>query len=248
MNLFDKFNQGLSYADFIDRYANDAQKQRWQQMMEMVKLTPAQRELLGAFTRRINVLVLAGAWCGDCINQCPIFEHFAAAAPDLQTRYLDRDEHADVQRELRINAGDRVPVLVFFSEDGFDLRRVEAAARLAAVHDEIVAMPLGYHSLVGDMGTALSGGQKQRIILARALYRRPRVLFLDEATSHLDLQCERRVGCAVQKLKLTRLIIAHRPETIASADRVLLLQSGRIAREFRPRGLPNAAAGEAAAA
>jgi ATP-binding cassette subfamily B protein RaxB len=152
-----------------------------------------------------------------------------------------------VMQDDRLFAGS-VAENISFSEDGFDLRRVEAAARLAAVHDEIVAMPLGYHSLVGDMGTALSGGQKQRIILARALYRRPRILFLDEATSHLDLQCERRVGCAVQKLKLTRLIIAHRPETIASADRVLLLQSGRIAREFRPRGLPNAAAGEAAAA
>lgn len=123
MNLFDKFNQGLLYADFIDRYANDAQKQRWQQVMAAVKLTPTQLELLGSFSRRINVLVLAGAWCGDCINQCPIFEHFVAAAPALETRYLDRDEHADVQRELRINAGDRVPVLVFFSEDGQEVAR-----------------------------------------------------------------------------------------------------------------------------
>ena len=69
------------------------------------------------------VLCLAGAWCGDCINQCPAFEQFAAAAPVIRIRYLDRDDHADVQRELQINGGNRVPVLVFFSEDGFEVAR-----------------------------------------------------------------------------------------------------------------------------
>jgi hypothetical protein len=123
MNLFEKYQQGLSYADFIDRYANDVQQQRWRQVMDQVKLTTAQQELIHSFKRSMKVLVLAGAWCGDCINQCPIYEHFAAAAPAIETRYLDRDEHADVQRELRINAGDRVPVLVFFSEDGQEVAR-----------------------------------------------------------------------------------------------------------------------------
>jgi thiol-disulfide isomerase/thioredoxin len=123
MNLFDKFAAGLPYADFIARYANDGQKQRWRQVHEQVVLTPAQRELLGAFRRPMPVLVVAGAWCGDCINQCPVFEHFAAAAPVIATRYLDRDEHADAQRELRINGGNRVPVVVFFSEDGQEVAR-----------------------------------------------------------------------------------------------------------------------------
>jgi ATP-binding cassette subfamily B protein RaxB len=115
-----------------------------------------------------------------------------------------------------------------------DLAAVESAARLAAVHDEIVAMPMGYHSLIGDMGTTLSGGQKQRVILARALYRKPRLLFLDEATSHLDVDKERLVNEAVRQLRLTKLIIAHRPETIASADRVLVMHGGRIVQEIRP--------------
>jgi ATP-binding cassette, subfamily B, bacterial CvaB/MchF/RaxB len=119
--------------------------------------------------------------------------------------------------------------------DGYDLERVEAAAHLAAVHEEIAAMPMGYQSLIGDMGTTLSGGQKQRVILARALYRKPRILFLDEATSHLDVARERAVNNAIRTLDLTRVIVAHRPETIASADRVLLLKDGRIAREARPR-------------
>lgn len=122
---------------------------------------------------------------------------------------------------------------IAFGEEGFDSERIEGAARLAAVHDEIAAMPMGYHSLIGDMGTTLSGGQKQRVILARALYRMPRILFLDEATSHLDVEREHLVNEAVRELKLTKVIIAHRPETIASADRVLLMQGGRIVEEHR---------------
>ncbi|ANN66620.1 hypothetical protein BAU06_10255 [Bordetella bronchialis] len=85
-----------------------------------------------------------------------------------------------------------------------------------------------YHTLVGDMGSALSGGQKQRILLARALYKRPAFLLLDEATSNLDIACERQVNAAVRALPMTRIIIAHRPETIASANRVLCLERGTI--------------------
>jgi hypothetical protein len=123
MNLFEKFRLGLPYADFIARHANDVQKERWRQVHAQVALTPAQRDVLVAFRRQMNVLCLAGAWCGDCINQCPIFEHIAVAAPVVQVRYLDRDEHADAQRELQINGGNRVPVVVFFSEDGFEVGR-----------------------------------------------------------------------------------------------------------------------------
>src|SRR5438105_5265033 len=145
MNLYEKFSPGLPLADFLAKYATDVQKQRWRGVHEQVALTPAQRQLLAAFTRRMNVLCLAGAWCGDCINQCPIFEHFAAAAPALTVRYLDRDEHADVQRELQINGGNRVPVVVFFSEDGFEVARygertLAAYRRLAA---EIAGQVLG---------------------------------------------------------------------------------------------------------
>jgi thiol-disulfide isomerase/thioredoxin len=88
-----------------------------------VGLTPAQSDLLAQFTRETNVLVLAGAWCGDCSGQCPIFERFAEAAPVLKVRYLDRDTNPDVQAELRINGGNRVPVVVFFSEDGHEVAR-----------------------------------------------------------------------------------------------------------------------------
>lgn len=123
MNLFDKFQLGLSYNDFLARYATDDQKKRWRQVREQIKLTEAQRQLLNSFTRGMNVLCLAGAWCGDCINQCPAFDHFATAAPVIHLRFLDRDDHADVQHELQINGGNRVPVLVFFSEDGLEVAR-----------------------------------------------------------------------------------------------------------------------------
>lgn len=123
----------------------------------------------------------------------------------------------------------------------FDVRAdplaVERAARLAAIHDEIVAMPMGYQTLVGDLGSSLSGGQKQRVLLARALYRRPSILALDEATSHLDLDNERRVNAAIRALSMTRITIAHRPETIAAADRVLVFHDGRIVRDERRRGV-----------
>ena len=92
---------------------------------------------------------------------------------------------------------------------------------------------MGYHTLVGDMNAGISGGQRQRILLARALYKRPRILFLDEATSALDVDREREVNLAIRKLRLTRIIVAHRPETIASASRVIVLSEGRVAQDLR---------------
>lgn len=106
--------------------------------------------------------------------------------------------------------------------------RIEQAAQMAAVHEDIVAMPMAYHSLIGDMGSSLSGGQRQRLILARALYRHPVLLFMDEATSHLDLRRERLVNDAVRALAVTRVVVAHRPQTIAMCDRALLLQDGGV--------------------
>ena len=91
--------------------------------------------------------------------------------------------------------------------------------------DHIRATPMGFETLVGDMGSTLSGGQKQRIILARALYRRPEILFLDEATSHLDEPTEAVIVDALKDLAMTRVIIAHRPATIAHAQEVLAMDA-----------------------
>src|SRR5437764_8241348 len=120
---FDTFQQALPYDAFLAKYGTANDKPRWDRTRSAVALTDDQRKLLAKFTRRTNVLVLAGAWCGDCAAQCPAFERFAEAAPVLSVRYLDRDEHPDAQEELRVNGGDRVPVVVFFSEDGFEVGR-----------------------------------------------------------------------------------------------------------------------------
>lgn len=115
-----------------------------------------------------------------------------------------------------------------FFDANTDIEWVEECAKLAAIHDEIASMPMGYQTLVGDLGSGLSGGQKQRILVARALYKRPNILILDEATSHLDINNERLVNSALKKLQITRITIAHRPETIASADRVVKIEGKSV--------------------
>lgn len=117
---------------------------------------------------------------------------------------------------------------ISFFDPNFDQKRIEESATMAAIHQDIMAMPMAYHTLIGDMGSSLSGGQKQRLLLARALYRKPKILFLDEATSHLDVSLETVVNETVKKLNITRVMIAHRPETIAMADRVVALKAGKI--------------------
>ena len=112
---------------------------------------------------------------------------------------------------------------ISFSDEEIDMKRIVASAHASCIHEEIVNFPMNYNTLIGDMGSTLSGGQKQRILLARALYRRPQILILDEATSHLDITNEKRVNENIKKLNITRIIIAHRKETIASADRVISL-------------------------
>ena len=137
-----------------------------------------------------------------------------------------------VMQDDQLFAGSIADNICFF-DPAPDQASVEHFARLAAVHEDIIAMPMAYNTLIGDMGAALSGGQKQRILLARALYKRPRLLFLDEATSALDVQKERAVNDAIRSLKLTRIIIAHRPETIASAERVIVLQAGKVTQDLK---------------
>ena len=129
---------------------------------------------------------------------------------------------------------------ISFFDTQMDLQRVEQCARLAAIHTDIIGMPMAYNTMIGYMGTALSGGQQQRILLARALYKRPKILILDEATSHLDMKRELLVTAAVRSLSITRIIVAHRPQTAATADRMVALEGGRIVHDTRLT--PNVAA------
>lgn len=140
-----------------------------------------------------------------------------------------------VMQDDQLFAGSIADNIAFFDVQA-DKAWIEECARLACVNDEIEALPMGYHTLIGDMGASLSGGQKQRILLARALYKRPQILFLDEATSALDVDRERLVNQAIRGLSITRVIVAHRPETIAAAGRVIVLQGGRVAQDLRSVG------------
>ena len=131
-----------------------------------------------------------------------------------------RSQVGCVLQNDRLFAGSIADNIAAFSPD-LDPEQIQDAARLAGIHDEILRMPMGYETLVGDMGSSLSGGQIQRVVLARALYRRPRILFLDEATSHLDEQNERTINAAIRSLTISRVIVAHRRSTIDMADRVV---------------------------
>lgn len=111
------FALALPYDSFLERHGTPDHRARWAGVHGRVSLTPEQRRTLGGFVRRMPVLVLAGAWCGDCVNQCPIFAHFAAAAPVIDLRFLDRDALPDVAAHMKVCGGQRVPVTAFFSED-----------------------------------------------------------------------------------------------------------------------------------
>lgn len=153
-----------------------------------------------------------------------------------------RSRIAAVMQDDQLFAGTLEENIAFFDTDA-DTERVVEAAKLACVHDDIAQMPMGYRTLAGDMGTTLSGGQKQRVILARALYRRPHILFLDEATSHLDVLLEQRVNRNLDALGITRVVIAHRPQTIQAANQVYRMSGGKLQRmESQPRE-PAAVAG-----
>lgn len=118
-----KFPAGLTYEKFLAEHGTDEHRHRWSDFHARVSLTPQQQALLSSFTREMKVLCLAGAWCGDCVNQCPIFDHFARTNPRIIVRYFDRDTHPDLKDELQICGGARVPVVVFLSEDGFEVSR-----------------------------------------------------------------------------------------------------------------------------
>jgi ATP-binding cassette subfamily B protein RaxB len=151
-----------------------------------------------------------------------------------------RDQIAAVLQEDSLFTGSLADNIALF-DDAPDMERIVASAQAAALHDDVINMHMGYDTLVGDMGSSLSGGQKQRLLLARALYRQPRLLVMDEGTSHLDLAREQMVNEAIARLGITRIIIAHRLETIIAASRILAIDHGRIVdvtENFKPVKMP----------
>ncbi len=183
-----------------------------------------------------NIAIIGPSGCGKTTLLKLLLGLLSAESGKIEVDGVDikqlglrnyRSQVAAVMQDDQLLSGTLAENISFFDPEA-SLEQIYTAAQLAGIHQDILAMPMGYNSLVGDMGSSLSGGQKQRLLLARALYRQPKILFLDEATSHLDVQLEHYVNQAVQQLKMTRIIIAHRPETILSAERILLLQQGQL--------------------
>jgi ATP-binding cassette subfamily B protein RaxB len=138
-----------------------------------------------------------------------------------------RKQIAAVMQDDTLLAGSIADNISFFDPQP-DLVKIEQCAQLASIHDDIGKMTMGYNSLVGDMGSNLSGGQLQRILLARALYQSPSILYMDEATSHLDTDNEAKISEQIQHLSMTRIMIAHRKETINMANKVYQLLDGKL--------------------
>lgn len=137
------------------------------------------------------------------------------------------EQVAAVLQSDSLFAGSLAENIALFDES-VDMERVVASAMAASIHDDIAAMPMQYETLVGDMGSTLSGGQKQRVLLARALYRQPKILIMDEGTAHLDAAHERAVNAAIGAMGITRIIIAHRRETIEAAERIMVMAGGKL--------------------
>jgi hypothetical protein len=135
------FTDALPYQSFLDRYASPPQRARWDAMHGRFSLTPEQHTMLEGFARRMPVLCLAGAWCGDCINQCPVFECFARASSRIDLRFIDRDARPELRDLLAINGGHRVPVVVFLSEDWFEVSRF--GERTVSTYRRLAAEQLG---------------------------------------------------------------------------------------------------------
>ncbi len=141
MDYGKKFDSGLSYADFLHKYGSEQHRARWQGMHGQVNLSAAQIKLLGGFVREMKVMVLAGAWCGDCVNQCPIFDHFATATSKIQLRFYDRDDNPDLGELLSTCGAHRVPSVLFLSEDDFVCGRY--GDRTLAKYREMAEQQLG---------------------------------------------------------------------------------------------------------
>jgi len=144
-----------------------------------------------------------------------------------------REHVAAVMQDDQLLSGSIADNVCLF-DNSFDKDRMVQCTQLAGIHEEIMALPMTYNSLIGDMGSSLSGGQKQRVLLARAFYRLPRILFLDEGTAHLDVENERHITDALKRLQITRVSVSHRLETSSSASRTLRI-GGRVIRDAWPR-------------
>lgn len=148
MDLAAKFESGLDYSEFLDKYGTTEHRARWGMVRDSIRLSVSQTQLLSAFTRQMKVLLLAGAWCGDCVDQCPILDRIAEQNAKIQIRYFDRDDNPDLGEMLSTCGAARVPAVLFLSEDNAICGRY--GDRTLTRYREIAAMQLGEVSPSGS--------------------------------------------------------------------------------------------------
>ncbi|SEL55267.1 ATP-binding cassette, subfamily B, RaxB [Roseateles sp. YR242] len=227
-------NDKSERADLSDLQGSVELKDVW------FRFSPRERWVLQGVNLKIeqgDALAIAGASGGGKTTLLklilgihrPVEGQVLISGIPLETLGYDnaRRMMAAVMQDDSLLAGTILDNVTFFSERP-DRARAQWACKVAQVHGEIIQMPMGYNSLIGDLGTGLSGGQRQRIVLARALYQDVKILIMDEATSHLDVDNERKLSAELRKLQITRIVVAHRPETIASVGTVINLIGGRV--------------------
>lgn len=196
-------------------------------------------EVLRDFTMEVNkgewVAITGPSGCGKTTLAKLLLGLLVPTAGDIRFDGLSHadigtsrfvDEVGAVMQDDHLFMGSIADNICFF-DGAADHEWIEACAIASNIHNEILEMPMRYETYVGDTGTAISGGQRQRILLARALYRRPKLLILDEATSHLDTANEIRLNESISRLNITRIVIAHRQESIRVADRVIEMSRPR---------------------
>lgn len=161
---------------------------------------------------------------------------------NIRTLHIDdiRRMAGVIMQDDQLLAGTLAQNITCF-EPEVDWDRLKQAATQACIHDTIESMAMGYETLVSELGVSISGGQKQRILLARLLYRAPKIIVLDEATSHLDLESELHVVQALRSVPVTRVSIAHRPQTIALSERIVRIDQGKVAEDVMTADLQKGA-------
>lgn len=175
-----RFEQGLPYREFLDRFANDRDRQRWQAVYDVVTLDSQQQAWLSALPRDMRLLCMAGTWCGDCVRQCPILQRFAEACPRLELRFVDRDSDIDLATELRICGAPRVPQVVFLNEDGEFVHRF--GDRTLSQYRALAEKAAGAACATGIVA---AGDESQRLVVKEWLAELERVALILRTSSKL---------------------------------------------------------------